>query len=137
MPSYISRRNNLALGIEAGGLGPESNREIIDFGRVEHPPAQLRRLTQRDRQHPRRERVERPAMADLDLAQPRLAAHALHRADRLRRTESNGFVEYDPAVHPAPLGAPDGNCQFAAGFLPMMSFALSRDRKSPRLNSSH
>ncbi len=38
-------------------------------------------------------------MADLDLAEPRLAAHALHRADRLRRAESHGFVENDPAVH--------------------------------------
>src|SRR5690606_2317360 len=75
------------------------NGKVIDLARIEHPAAQLGRLAERDRQHARRERVERPAMADLDLAQPRLAADALHRADRLRRAEPHGFVQYDPAVH--------------------------------------
>jgi hypothetical protein len=100
---HIAGRNHLALGIESRGLNPERDREVIDFACVEHPAAKLSRLAERDREDSRRERVERAAMADLDLAQPRLAADTFHRAYRLRRAEPHGFVEDDPAVHPAPL----------------------------------
>ena len=96
---HVAGRNDVALRVEPGGLGPERDREIIDLARVEHAPAQLRRLAERDRQHARGKRVERPAMADLDLAQPGFAAHALHRGDCLRRAEPDGLVHYDPSVH--------------------------------------
>src|SRR3546814_11754470 len=62
--------DHLALGVEAGGLGPEATSEVIDLARVEHMAGQLGRLAKRDRQHARCERVERPAVARLDLAKP-------------------------------------------------------------------
>src|SRR3546814_7830070 len=68
-------------------------------------------------------------MSGLDLAQPRLAAHALDRGDRLGRAEANGLVEDDPAVHPPPLGPRGACCQYAFALSPLsaaISFALSR-----------
>src|SRR3546814_15850683 len=74
-----------SLGVEPRGLRAKGNGEIIDFAGVEHMAGEFGRLAERDRQHPRRQRVKRPAMAGLDLAQPRLAPPALDRGDPLGR----------------------------------------------------
>src|SRR3546814_3510057 len=79
--------DHLALGVEAGGLGPEATSEVIDLARVEHMAGQLGRLAKRDRQHARCERVERPAVARLDLAKPGFAAHAKPGLARSRRAK--------------------------------------------------
>src|SRR3546814_6555375 len=105
-------RDYASLGVQRIRRRSESYGEIIGFVAVEQPPRQLRRLAQGNRQNAGRERIERPAMPQLQTAIVVLAQDALYRAHRLRRADPDGLVEDDPSVH-------------------------ARDRKSTRLNSSH
>ena len=91
--------HDLAFGVERVGLAAELDGERVSLVAVEHPPAQLGRLAERDRQHAFGQRVERAAVADLDLAVAGLAQVALHRGDRLGRAQAARLVEDDPAVH--------------------------------------
>src|SRR3546814_11984770 len=101
-----------SLGVEPRGLRAKGNGEIIDFAGVEHMAGEFGRLAERDRQHPRRQRVKSPAMAGLVLAQPRLAAHAFDRGERLGRAEAHGRVVDYPAVQPPPIGQ-RGTCDYS------------------------
>ncbi len=94
----VGALDHLALGVERVGLLSELNGEFIDFAGIEHPPGQLGRFTQCDRQHAFGQRVERAAMADLGLGIARFAQHALDRADRLGRAQPARLVEHQPAV---------------------------------------
>ena len=80
----VARCYNLPFKIERIGLRSILNRKLIDLAGIEHPPSQLGRLTQGNRQHPRGERIERPAVTDLDLAIACRAKIALYRRHGLR-----------------------------------------------------
>src|SRR3546814_15703326 len=77
-------------------LRSEADGEIIGFVAVEQPPRELRRLAQGNRQNAGRERIERPAMPQLQTAIVVLAQDALYRARRMRRadTEERESVGY-------------------------------------------
>jgi hypothetical protein len=94
----IAGGDDLALQVQRVGLLAEADGEVVGFGRVEHSAGELGRFAQRDRQHARRQRIERPAMADLGLGLAGVAQGALDRADRLGRAESDRLVEDDPAA---------------------------------------
>ena len=66
-------RDDLAFRVKRVGLLPEADGEIIGLGCVQHPPAKLGRLSERDRQHAAGQRVQRPAMPDLGFGLARLA----------------------------------------------------------------
>ena len=95
---HIGRRGHRPFGIVGRRRGPPRHGELIPLGRIEHPACQLRRLAQGNRQHARRQRIERAAMADLDLGVARLPQDALDRRDAARAAEPARFVEDDPAV---------------------------------------
>ena len=80
------------------GLLAEGDGEAIDLVGIEHPAGKLGRLADRDRQHARRQRIERSAMPDPMLGLARLTQRALDRRDALRRAQAQRLVENDPAV---------------------------------------
>src|SRR3546814_1444649 len=61
-------RDDASLGVQRIRLRSEADGEIIGFVAVEQPPRQLRRLAQGNRQNAGRERIERPAMPQLQTA---------------------------------------------------------------------
>ena len=77
--------DHLALAVEGIGLLAEADGEVIGLGRVEHAAGELGCLAERDRQHARRQRVERAAVADLGLGLAGLPEDALDRRNRLGR----------------------------------------------------
>ncbi len=103
--AHVTLGNHLALQIERVGLRAEGHGKRIHLVAIKHPPGELGRLTQRDRQHSRRQRIERPAMPDLDPAladvEPGLPQRALDRRHALRRAQPERLVEDQPAMHAA------------------------------------
>ena len=87
------------LRIQRIRLNPEHHRKIIDLVAIEHPPCQLGRLADRDRQNPGSQRIERPAMPHLELPIPAAPQGTLRRRHPLRRAKPQRLVENDPAMH--------------------------------------
>ena len=112
----------LSFAVERIGFLAELDREGIGLARIEHAPGQLGRLAERDRQHAFGKRIERAAVADLDLAVARLAQHALDRRDGLGRTEAARLVEDQPAVGVRPGFFYSGN----ASLLPWSRTSLGQ-----------
>ncbi len=112
--SHVALRHDLALKVQRIGLAPELHGELVDLARIEHPPAQLGRLADADRQHAGRQRIERAAVPDLDLAEASLPQVALYRRDGLRRSQPQRLVENDPAIDHSLTSAPDRRLRWRA-----------------------
>src|SRR5204863_6091664 len=91
----------------------EADGEVVRLGRVEHADNDLGRFAERDHQHPARQRIERPAMADLGLGLTGLAQQALDRAYRRGRAHAERLVEDDPAVEHRAFYTGHSSCKIA------------------------
>jgi hypothetical protein len=76
----------------------EGDGEVVGLVAVQQIAAQLGRLAERDREHARGERIERAAVADLDLAVPPRRNAPFSRPTTWAEVRPSGLVDDEPAV---------------------------------------